>query len=158
VSAIIIENIYYAINKANETPLISGKIGYIITAQSLLVALVHREGETLNYPIRVPQASEEGVTIITLNNKDELVKFIEKGIKRLKELLLEYGNIIGSYDLHITKDEVSAETSTDAIRLLSAVEEEKALLIKVLILAGYDQLSFAKLESTEQEKKPFRRL
>lgn len=157
-SSVIVENIYYSIEQANRTPLISLKAGYIINALSMFAALVQREGDNLNYPMTLAEVWGGKFKEVKLEDKAELAKFINRGIWRIQKLFIENGEEIGAHDLRVTGDDAASRDAMLAERFLSIIEDEKARLVKLLILARYDQVSLARLEEKREEKTRLTRL
>nr|WP_015243566.1 hypothetical protein [Thermococcus sp. IRI48]AFZ84235.1 hypothetical protein i48-9 [Thermococcus sp. IRI48] len=146
VDATLLENIYFALNQADRSPTVRGKVSYLLTAASFLEALVERE--KLTGPISVTWREYEDVVsedkrvyhrrvpkeikVTTLDTTEEITNFIEE---RIVSVLIQ----IAGFPNTALLDKVwelgykpnGSELGT--IQIFSLIEEAKSLLLKLLV-------------------------
>nr|WP_192963649.1 hypothetical protein [Thermococcus nautili] len=143
--AVLLENIYFALSQADRETTARGKIGYLLTAASLLEALVEKDrltgpititkvkyeleqDERGNYKSRRPSEVER----VTLNTTDEITLFIEKHIisSLIQVASLPHTAMLDKvWELGYKPDWGELRT----IQIFSYIEEIKSLLLKLLV-------------------------
>jgi len=151
---IIVENIYYALHKYDSENNILNKAMYLSTAVSLLKALVQREG--LKDPIELTWYSpkkKEFVREEYTHEKliEELDKMTQKIVKTLefanKQEMLRGAPVSGD-GVYWLQDLL--RTMGDVLAILEPI---KQMVLEILVLAGYDEISLVRLEELEKERK-----
>nr|WP_013087933.1 hypothetical protein [Pyrococcus sp. 12/1]ADF80216.1 p12-9p [Pyrococcus sp. 12/1] len=142
----IIENIYFAIHKYDSDQNVLNKAMYLSTAVILLKALIQRE-KLKEEPLRTVwyDPKDEGFKETTFTT-NELLRELDKMSQEIAKTL----GIINRQEILRTttgRDHASMVNTLIAMeKVLPKLEAIKQMILEILVLTGYDQVSFAQLE------------